>query len=170
LKAAGPAEVGMAFLRGDETPSEIIILAYGMEEGLQGFYGAMALKTGDREVSVMFERLAGIEVLHKRKLFELYREFNPTVSDAERFETETVAEVMEGGLTTEEFLAQNKPAMNTISDVLDIAMMIETQALDLYLRYSHKARDQKSEGVMYDIAEEEKAHLAALGRLREARG
>jgi len=67
-------------------------------------------------------------------------------------------------------LAQNKPAMNTISDVLDVAMMIETQALDLYLRYSQKAKDQKSEGVMYDIAEEEKAHLAALGRLREARG
>ncbi len=169
LTATGPAEVGMAFLRGDETAPEIIILAYGMEEGLHGFYEAMALETGDREVSAMFEKLADIEVLHKHKLFELYREFDPTVSDVDMFEAETVTVVMEGGLTTEEFLAQNKPAMNTISDVLDIAMMIETQALDLYLRYSHKAKEQKSKAVMYDIAEEEKAHLAALGRLREAR-
>lgn len=169
LTATGPAEVGMAFLRGDETAPEIIILAYGMEEGLRGFYEAMALETGDREVSAMFEKLADIEVLHKHKLFELYREFDPTVSDVDRFEAETVTVVMEGGLTTEEFLAQNKPAMNTISDVLDIAMMIETQALDLYLRYSHKAKEQKSKAVMYDIAEEEKAHLAALGSLREAR-
>jgi hypothetical protein len=29
--AAGPAEMGMMLLKGDERPAEIIILAYGME-------------------------------------------------------------------------------------------------------------------------------------------
>jgi len=32
LTAFGPAEIGMALLRGDETSKEIIVLAYGMEE------------------------------------------------------------------------------------------------------------------------------------------
>lgn len=68
-----------------------------------------------------------------------------------------------------EFLAQYGPAMKTVSEVLDVAMMIETQALDLYLKYSQKADDKESKSVIYEIAEEEKAHLRALGRLRGAR-
>lgn len=48
--------------------------------------------------------------------------------------------------------------------------MLETQALDLYLRYSRKSRDPKSRDVLYEIADEEKAHLASLGRLMEEKG
>jgi len=59
--------------------------------------------------------------------------------------------------------------MDTVEGVLNIAMMLETQALDLYLRYSQKAENEESKTVLYDIAEEEKAHLATLGRLMEAK-
>ncbi len=76
---------------------------------------------------------------------------------------------MEGGYTTEEFLEQNRDSMKTVFDVLNIAMMLETQAFDLYMRYSQKAKDEKSKAVLYDIAEDEKAHLASLGRLMEER-
>ena len=41
--------------------------------------------------------------------------------------------------------------------------------MDLYMRYSEKAKDEKSKAVLYDIAEEEKSHLKALGRLMEQR-
>ncbi len=47
-------------------------------------------------------------------------------------------------------------------------MMLETQALDLYLRYSQKAEDEESRNVLYRIAEDEKAHLTALGDMMEA--
>jgi sulfur-carrier protein adenylyltransferase/sulfurtransferase len=77
---------------------------------------------------------------------------------------------MEGGFTTPEFLEQNRPAMKTIPGVLDIAMMLETQALDLYMRYSQRIDDDNSKKVLYDIAEEEKAHLGSLGRLLEIKG
>jgi rubrerythrin len=78
--------------------------------------------------------------------------------------------VMEGGFTTEEFLEKNKPAMQTIPGVLNIAMMLEAQAMDLYLRYSQKIEEDKSKKILYDIAEEEKAHLGSLGRLLEIKG
>ncbi|MBW2608916.1 MAG: hypothetical protein JRC68_01040 [Deltaproteobacteria bacterium] len=57
--------------------------------------------------------------------------------------------------------------MNSAPGVLETAMGLETQALDLYMRYSQKATDEKSKGILLEIAEEEKAHLAALGRLME---
>ena len=74
---------------------------------------------------------------------------------------------MEGGFTTEEFLEQNRDSMTTVPDVLNIAMMLEVQGMDLYMRYSQKAKDDKTRDILYDIAEEEKAHLTSLGRLME---
>ena len=165
LKAVGPAEVGLALITGDETPEEIIILAYGMEEGLRAFYSEMASQGRDQEVGGLFGRLSGIEVKHKEKLFELYKTFEEDVPDTETFEKRVIPKVMEGGVTVEEFLEMNKPALQTVPDVINVSMTIEAQALDLYLRYSVNSEDEKTKKVLYGIAEEEKAHLRLLGNL-----
>lgn len=167
LKAVGPAEVGIALLTGHETPEEIVILAYGMEEGLRAFYSEMASQGKDKEVEDLFNKLARIEVIHKQKLFELYKNFEKDVPDMETFEQNVIPNVMEGGLNAEEFLELNQSALQTIPDVLNMSMMIEAQALDLYLRYSIKSEDEKTKNVLYDIAEEEKAHLRHLGNLMD---
>ena len=144
LTAAGPVEMGMALLRGDETSQEIIVLAYGMEKGLGEFYRTTAEMSDQSDVSNLLARLADIEERHKGKLFDLYLTIDPDIPNREAFEDGLLSGVMEGGFTTEEFLKQNKEAMNTASGVLNISMMLETQALDLYLRYSQKAQDEKS--------------------------
>jgi len=161
--------MGMDLLRGDETPEEIIILAYGMEEGLGQFYSAIAEDTEDSEVSNMLTELAEIEKNHKQRLLGLYITLNQASTDKEAFETKIVSKVMEGGFTTEEFLEKNRPAMQTVPDVLNVAMMLETQALDLYSRYSQKIKDDEGKTILYEIADEEKAHLASLGQLMETR-
>ncbi len=169
LTAAGPAEMGMSLLRGDETSKEIIVFAYGMEEGLRGFYSTMAERTDDSEVVDLLTKLIEVEKNHKQRLFDLYLTHDSGITDKEAFEANIVSKVMEGGFTTEEFLEQNRGSMKTVPDVLNIAMMLETQALDLYMRYSEKSEDEKGKAVLYDIAEEEKAHLKTLGRLMEDR-
>jgi len=99
---------------------------------------------------------------------EVYKTLNTTGTGKEAFEAGVKSEMMEGGFTTKEFLEENRPAMETTADILSLAMMLETQALDLYLRYSLKAEDEESRRVLYRIAEDEKAHLAALGGMMEA--
>ena len=169
LTAAGPAETGMILLSGDETTSDIIMIAYGMEHGLEEFYSAVSGMTSDPEVVDVLTKLAKIEENHKQRLFNLYRTLDPDVGDKETFEANISLDIMEGGFTTEEFLEQNSTIMDTVAGVLNIAMMLETQALDLYLRYSQKAKNEESKTVLYNIAEEEKSHLAILGRLMEAK-
>ena len=169
LKAVGPAEMGMALLRGDETAEEIISIAYGMEAGLGEFYSMMAETADDREVATLLTKLLEIEGSHKNKLFNLYQTFAPDVTDQDEFEAKIDSEVMEGGFTTKEFFEQNKNAMETAADGLIFAMMLETQALDLYLRYSQKTQDEKSKAVLLELADDEKAHLAALGRRMDTR-
>jgi rubrerythrin len=168
FKAEGPAEMGMILLSGDETESDIIIIAYGMENGLKEFYSAVSGMMSDTEVVDILAKLAKIEENHKKKLFDLYRTLDPDAGDKETFEANISSDRMEGGFTTEEFFKQNSKLMETVSDVLNIAMMLEAQALDLYLRYSQRVKKEDSKTVLYDIAEEEKAHLATLGRLMEA--
>jgi rubrerythrin len=54
-----------------------------------------------------------------------------------------------------------------VQGVLDLAMMLETQALDLYLRFAEKSSDEGTQTILFSIADEEKAHLSSLGDLMD---
>lgn len=169
LIAKGPADLSMELLKERETPEEIIMLAYGMEVGLGEFYRAMVRKTEDLEVNGILNKLADIEERHKQRLFDAYVGLHPSMKDKERFESDIDSGIMEGGFTTEEFLEQNQGAFETVEMILNFAMMLEAQAMDLYMRYSQKTKSKQSKDILHDIAEEEKAHLRTLGALLEVR-
>jgi rubrerythrin len=170
LKAFGPAEMGMIALRGDESPQEVIVLAYGMEQGLADFYKRVLGLIPDVEVKKVIGKLVEIEEKHKDRLFALYQSLEPATHERAVFEERIVSDVMEGGFTGEEFLEKNRPLLDTAENLLGLAMMLEAQALDLYTRYAQKVEDIQSRSVLHAIAEEEKGHLATLGALVEARG
>jgi len=164
-----PVEMGMMLLRGDETPEEIILLAYGMEKELETFYSVMSGKTDDTEAAKLFSMLSEIEEKHKEKLFKLYLDLDKSITGREAFEAKIESGTMEGGFTTEEFIEKNSNFMKTVPGIIDLAMMLETQALDLYLRYTQKISDNKGKAILFGIADEEKAHLAALGVLLDTK-
>jgi len=165
FKIAGPAEAGLDFLQGNEQPDEILALAYGMEEGLASFYRTMASRSTDLDVKDLFKKLASIETAHKQKVFALYREVDSSIADLGALEKSIEAKMTEGGFTTEEFLEQNESIMNTVQDVLSIAMMIEAQALDLYTRLAARSAFDTAKTLLSNIAQEEKAHLTSLGHI-----
>ena len=57
--------------------------------------------------------------------------------------------------------------MKTVPDLLGIAMMLEAQAMDLYMRYALEIPGEEGRTILQGMAEEEKAHLNSLGRLME---
>jgi len=168
-KTAGPYELNMDLVRGDETPAEMLTLAFGMEKALQVFYEAMRNRSQDQDLVNLLTKLGHIEEAHKRKVFERYRALNPD-TDMATFEAQVTADIMEGGYNVKEFLAKNESHLKTAAQVLEVAMMVETQALDLYLRFADKSREDETKKTLFAIAEEEKAHLAALGRLLDEKG
>jgi rhodanese-related sulfurtransferase/rubrerythrin len=158
--AEGPREFHLRFVRGDEPPEETIALAYEMEKGLQQFHQRMRDRTKDRTLAELLGHLVRAESAHMRRLMELGFPVGQEVQAPETM-------VMEGGIDSEEFLARNERFLQTVSGVIDVAMMIETQALDLYLRMAQESRRPETREILFQIAEEEKAHLAALGRRLE---
>jgi rhodanese-related sulfurtransferase/rubrerythrin len=168
VKAAGPQELNLDLVRGDEGPGEIILLAYGMEKSLQFFYVTMGEKAQDQEVAGLFQKLAAVEERHQQLLLELEKNIDPGI-DLPALAAETGPGILEGGFEVKEFIRKNESYLQTVPGVLEMAMMLETQALDLYLRFAAKLARDDARQTLFKIAEEEKAHLAALGRLLEER-
>ncbi len=145
----------------------MIALAYGMEMGLGVFYQNLIETAEDAELKALFGKLAEIEGHHKQRLFDLLTEIDPPGKSIEDYEAEIKPGILEGGFKLDDFMQKNQPFLQTVSDVLGLAMMLETQALDLYLRFTDKSADSGSQQVLFKLADEEKSHLEALGQLIE---
>jgi sulfur-carrier protein adenylyltransferase/sulfurtransferase len=163
--AFGSEEQGMDLLTGNESIEETLIIAYSLEAGLRDFYLTMIDKAAAGEVKSLFRKLSDIEVLHQNRILEEYIRITGKEMDRDTFESGRVEKVVEGGLTTDEYISLFKPDWNTSSDIVDLAMSIEAQALDLYTRTANRSKDERSRGAMKKIAEEERAHLEQLARL-----
>jgi len=159
--------MGMMILKGDETPQDIICLAYGLEEGLRKFYAASARMAIATEVVKVLSKLAEIEVRHKQKLFDLYKIIDSADTTIESFEKKVNSELMEGGFDSDKLLAESMPAFKTAAEVLNFAMMLEAQGMDLYMRYAEKSGNPRVKEILFDMAGDEKAHLKSLGDLLE---
>jgi rhodanese-related sulfurtransferase/rubrerythrin len=166
-KSLIPVDLGDLALTGGETVPEILMLIYGMESGLETFYQQAAVMVSDFEVKNLLEKLAGIETKHKARLQDLFSRMVPGQEAESRFQKAASLVLMEGGFQMTSFLNQNQKIMETPSGVLDLAMMLEVHGLDLYLRYAREAPSEESKAVLFQIAEEEKAHLRSLGEMLE---
>jgi rubrerythrin len=164
FQATGPQELNMDLVRGDESPAEMVRLSYSLENGLQTFYKNIQKRTKIETIENLFIKLAQIEENHKKRLSELYGTIEPSGGDLESLGSDADGGMMEGGFNIEAFTRQNESFLDTPHLVIDLAMMLETQALDLYLRFSQKTENKDTKAVLFKLADEEKAHLALLGR------
>ncbi|MBI5585857.1 MAG: hypothetical protein HY892_18760 [Deltaproteobacteria bacterium] len=162
--AVGPVELNLDLIRGDETPGEMITLAYGMEEALRRFYLHFGQQQAGGGLQALFQILAGAEEKHQGRLRDTYRGLGPSPGEVEQLVATASAQVLEGGFKFEEFIQANEPRLKTEAEILELALMLETQALDLYLRFAVKVGAGETQKILYRLGDEEKAHLAALDR------
>ena len=165
--AAGPREFHLQFVRGNETPQEIIKLSYSMEVGLKTFHETARSRATDAELVELLGHLIRAEESHMRRLLEVSSRWEMDPKEVKAFQEKLESVVMEGGIDIEEFLAKNDSFLQTFTGVIDVAMMVEIQALDLYLRMASESSNVATKEVLFHIAEEEKGHLRALGRALE---
>ena len=160
-------EKGLALFDGVTSVENALAVAYSLEEGLKDFYESMAEKVDSDPARQLFHQLSQIEAKHQDRILEQYAEITGKSVTRDTFEAQQVSEVLEGGLTTEEYANLLMPAYDTLTEIIELAMSIEAQALDLYLRASEKAQNEAGKKALIQIANEEKTHLALLGQLME---
>lgn len=154
----GAEDAGLEFFTGQEEYEDGVSLAYAMEDGLLEFYHRMAERAQDDEGRQLYTRLMGFEDLHKGRLLAEYRQAH----GPEAMPGNGVAGIMEGGVRVEDFLARVEPQLHTKRDILELAMALETQALDLYSRMAQKSEKKEARTFFLRLADEEKTHLSYL--------
>lgn len=167
-QAVGPATAGMLYFTGNESIEEIVAMACRMEVNLGEFYKTMAAKAEDADVTATLEKLANFEEKHRNWLLIIYKQMTGEEL-SEEFLTASLSEhsdvPLEGGLTADEFIEMNAPFLDEPIDIVEMGMMFEAQALDVYMRYAAKAESDESRDLLLKLADEEKAHLKALSNL-----
>ncbi|GAX61451.1 rhodanese-related sulfurtransferase [Candidatus Scalindua japonica] len=166
--AFGTENKGLELFTGNESVEKTLIVAYSLEEGLRNFYFEMKARVNNSDASNLFEKLSEIEIKHQNRILEEYSKITEKSVTREEFEKSVAVKKLEGGLTTEEYANLFHPDWESVTDIIEVAMSIEAQALDLYLRASERAGDSQSQKVLRQIADEERTHLAQLGKLIES--
>ncbi len=165
--AFGPEDQGLELFTGMESPAKALVVAYGLEAGLYDFYLSMIPKVNNTEVKDLFQKLSAIEIKHQERIFSEYAKMTGSSETKADFEKNIVFQTVEGGLTTEEYISRFDPDWDSAIDIIELAMSIEAQALDLYQRASERSPDPQSQKALVQIADEERSHLAQLGKLIE---
>ena len=160
--AVGPEDTGLHLFTSAESPEEAVILGFSLEMGLRDFYLSMQLKASRESTKALFGKLADIEILHQEWLVELYKEITGTALTITEFAEKIAEPAMEGGLTTEEYMQLYKVDLDSELEVLGMALAIEAQALDLYLRAAERSDNSKAKQILFHIADEERSHIARL--------
>ncbi len=166
--AIGKEEAGLELFTGDESLEKTLFVAYSLEDGLRNFYLSMIPKVKNDAAKKLFEKLAKIEVLHQNRIIKEYNKISGKIFERETFEEKIKSDVIEGGLTTTEYANLFVPNWESVEDIISLAMSIEAQALDLYLRAAEKSNTYERKKVLIRIADEEQAHLVQLGKLMES--
>ena len=167
--AEGPVGMNLDLISGLETPTDILKLAYGMEQNLANFYREVEKKSSDDDLIDLLNTLASVEEKHTQYVYSLYKSWEITPLSLKDFQKSVLSDVIESGLKLDDFLNSNRDFLKTASDLLDLSMMLETQALDLYLRLAQRSTKEESRSAFHKIADEEKAHLTLLSKLRDRR-
>ncbi len=163
-EAFGGENLGLDIFTNLNSPQDVLLTAYSLEDGLKDFYMSMVKKLENIEAIEIFKKLAKIEDLHKDRLFDEYVKITGN-TDKDNFEQNFLKSAIEGGMTTEEYINNFNTNVNDPIEVISLAMSIEAQALDLYSRASHRAETKESQKMLTQIANEEKQHLEKLGFL-----
>lgn len=171
--ASGPVGFHLGFVKGDESAAEVIKTAYMMEQGLQWFHGHVFEQTSDAGLRKLLTHLIEAEESHKKSLLNLL-EMVASAGEKDAWFEEILSNksehLMEGGFDSTDFMERNRDFMQSTEGYLEIAMMVEAQALDLYLRMAGESRNEAAREVLLRISEEEKAHLNLLARYMEEGG
>lgn len=149
--------------------NEVIEQAVQTEKlGYDFYMGTAAKFREDHSLKELFELLASKEKGHEKKFSELKR----IVRDDEAVDWDEVSKYLRAIVESEFFLGSHKSLLSlsnvkTVDEAVRSAIGFEKETL----LYFYAIRDIiREKGILKEIIEEEKSHIAWLGRFRQGFG
>lgn len=165
LVATGGYEAGIYLIDDRKTPEELISFAWALEHGTGLFYEKSRDAVADQEAKQVFNDLVSAELRHKENLIDAYKKLKGKEISGEILENDAAKGFMESGVSLEDMILWLKQENRQLLDVLEFSMTAETNSLDLYTKIFRRIDDRDTGEIFLALIEEEKAHLARLGKL-----
>ncbi len=169
ITAQGPPDAGMAYFGEEDRITELVSLAWSLEEGSRRFSESVSELVGDEEARLLLRVLAGAEEQHKHALFSLATQLDPgtpaPVLKAALISDELGRDTMEGGMRVSKAVAWARG--KDLMSILELLMALETNAYDLYLKMERKTQGRDTSAIFGRLAREEGEHLERLTALFE---
>ena len=159
----------MDVLEGVRYAVDILPVALALEEGARIFYGTVGEILDDAEAGEIFAALVKAEERHKGKLVEACRVMMPDVQCEIPAGEEGLRGFMEGAVRIDEALEWVRSKKDHPVEILDLAMQMEANSLDFYLKVAGRSEFTPVRGILDELIADEKGHLKRLGRLLEKR-
>ena len=154
--AFGGEEFGLDFFL-QSTYANGYEIAYHLEKGLQQFYLILAKNAQSPKIEQLLTHMARMEDGHMDLLMAQSKQAGVEINIST-----TINGVIEGGLSLSQLQTAFGDNINSEEAVLQLAMMFEAQAWDLYSRISRKSEHAAETEFYQKMAEEEQKHLDKL--------
>jgi rubrerythrin len=164
--ARGPEQEGLGLITGDETLAGLLAVVFSLEKGLGEFYQAAAGMVADEQAAQLMNKLARVEETHVAKVLEMFKTAEPAPEDRQALEA-VKGDVTEGGFSVEDLGKSLQQSDMSPAELVDWAMALEAQAMDLYLRMAKRSTDPAATEALTHLGNDEKAHMESLARLRD---
>lgn len=161
--ATGSYDMGMAYFSRASGAAELLSLAYSLEEGNRLFYEGVARDTEDEKGAALFRSLVLAEERHKETLRSFYVRSAGVDGDPPSPEGMETGSFMEGGIPVAEALSWAKG--KGVREILELAIAMEANSLDRYVKMERAADDDRSRAVFVRLAGEEQGHLERMTSL-----
>ncbi len=163
IVAEGSYDAGMAYFSRASGTEELISLAFSLEEGNRVFYERVAREAKDEPGAALFRSLVHAEERHKETLRALYVRFTGKDADPPSPEGVEAGSFLEGGVPVGEALSWAKE--KGTREVLELAIAMEANSLDRYIKMGRAAGEDRSRDVFLALAGEERGHLKRMTSL-----
>lgn len=160
IRTGGTETGGMAFFIGGDY-RDVFKMAYVMEEGLKQLYLGLKDMVAPQPEKELLQKMADFEDRHKVGLVHGFLPEGDAIPQVED------TSIIEGGCSRQQIMDHFGPHLHDMEDILHLGMLLEAQAYDLYSRLAHQATEEEHRHLFTHLAEEEKIHLAYLGRKLE---
>ncbi len=163
LEATGTYDAGLFLIEDLHSFEELSVLAWQLEAGAGKFYKKASSMVSDKAVVDLLLSLVTSEEKHRGNIASVFRDLKGD-DIANAVSGISVAEgFMEGGIEISRAVQWIESRERRELELLELAMQMETNSLDLYLKISREIPDNAAKAVFDSILKEEKAHLAMLG-------
>lgn len=154
----------MVYFETAKKPEELVALAWMLEEAACKFYREMGKRKETADATALFRELSDDEDKHKASLFNLYQKWTGKEADPgfphSLLSLESGIDYLEGGVILNEALdwAQGQG----LRDILDFAVSLEVNAIDLYIKMERKVEGGEAKVVFQALSNQERNHLKRL--------